>query len=89
MRVGIYAAKAGTYTCPSNCKSIIKCAIKPSRLKNNNNKETDKPTPQMTVEEAEAEYIKSRSKFAQNTASNALNTFNDTLEDKKKTQKAG
>ena len=53
------------------------------------NKETEKPTPQMTVEEAEAEYIKSRSKFAQNTASNALNTFNDTLEDKKKTQKAG
>lgn len=59
------------------------------RLKDNNNKETDKPTLQMTVEEAEAEYIKSRSKFAQNTASNALNTFNDTLEDKKKTQKAG
>lgn len=59
------------------------------RLKNNNNKETDKPTPQMTVEEAEAEYIKSRSKFAQNAALSASSTFDDTLNNKKKSQRAG
>ncbi len=47
------------------------------------------PTPQMTVEEAEAEYIKSRSKFAQNAALSASSTFDDTLNNKKKAQRAG
>ena len=32
----------------------------------------------MTVEEAEAEYIKSRSKFVQNVELTALNTIEDT-----------
>ena len=59
------------------------------RLKDNNNKLTDKPTLQMTVEEAEAEYIKSRSKFAQNAALSASSTFDDTLNNKKKAQRAG
>ena len=43
-----------------------------------NNKEIERPTPQMTVEEAEGEYIKSRSKFVQNVELTALNTIEDT-----------
>ena len=48
------------------------------------------PTPWTTsVEEAEAEYIKSRSNFAQNAALSASSTFDDTLNNKKKAQRAG
>ena len=46
--------------------------------KESNSKETERSTPQMTVEEAEAKYIKSRSKFVQNVELTALNTIEDT-----------
>lgn len=49
-----------------------------AEIRNNDDEETEKPTPQMTVEEAEAEYIKSRSKFVQNVELTALNTIEDT-----------
>lgn len=42
------------------------------------NKETEKLDPQMTVEEAEAEYIKSRSKFVQNVEPTVSNTIEGT-----------